>query len=142
ALGQLSLAQAAFMGIGAYTSAVLTVRFGVPFPLVLAAAMLMPAIAALIIGAPTLRLTGVYLAIATIGLGEVIRIIFVNTDYIGGALGFSGIPEKANGSIIYGLLAVILAGFLSAGRSRIGRAFEAIREDEDAARVAGIDVGA
>src|SRR5690349_15780012 len=63
ALGQLSLAQAAFMGIGAYTSAVLTVRFGMPFPLVLAAAMMTPAIAAAIIGVPTLRLTGVYLAI-------------------------------------------------------------------------------
>src|SRR5262249_45287831 len=97
ALGQLSLAQAAFIGIGAYTSAVLTVRFGVPFPLVLAAAMTTPAIAAAIIGVPTLRLTGIYLAIATIGLGEVIRILFVNTDYIGGALGFSGIPEKATG---------------------------------------------
>jgi branched-chain amino acid transport system permease protein len=142
ALGQLSLAQAAFMGIGAYTSAVLTVRFGVPFPLVLAASMMTPAIAAAIIGVPTLRLTGVYLAIATIGLGEVIRIIFVNIDYLGGALGISGIPEKANGPIIFGLLAVVLAGFLSAGRSRIGRAFEAIREDEDAARVMGIDVDA
>ncbi len=142
ALGQLSLAQAAFMGVGAYTSAVLTVRFGMPFPMVLVSAMVTPAIAALVIGVPTLRLTGSYLAIATIGLGEVIRIVFVNTDYIGGALGFSGIPEKADGWIIFGLLAVILAGFLSAGRSRIGRAFEAIREDEDAARVMGIDVGA
>jgi branched-chain amino acid transport system permease protein len=142
ALGQLSLAQAAFMGVGAYTSAVLTVRFGMPFPMVLVSAMVTPAIAALVIGVPTLRLTGIYLAIATIGLGEVIRIVFVNTDYIGGALGFSGIPEKADGWIIFGLLAVILAGFLSASRSRIGRAFEAIREDEDAARVMGIDVGA
>lgn len=142
AVGQLSLAQAAFMGIGAYTSAILTLRFGMPFPMVLAASMVTPSVAALIIGVPTLRLTGVYLAIATIGLGEVIRIVFVNIDYLGGALGISGIPEKATGLIIFGLLAVILAGFLSAQRSRIGRAFEAIREDEDAARVAGIDVDA
>jgi branched-chain amino acid transport system permease protein len=142
ALGQLSLGQAAFMGIGAYTSAVLTVRFGVPFPVVLVAAMAMPAIAALVIGVPTLRLTGVYLAIATIGFGEVMRILYLNTEYIGGALGFSGIPEKAQGWIIFGLLAVILLGFVSAMRSKIGRAFEAIREDEDAARVIGINVGA
>jgi branched-chain amino acid transport system permease protein len=142
ALGQLSLGQAAFMGIGAYTSAVLTVRFGVPFPLVLVAAMAMPAIAALVIGVPTLRLTGVYLAIATIGFGEVMRILYLNTEYIGGALGFSGIPEKAQGWTIFGLLAAILLGFLSAMRSKIGRAFEAIREDEDAARVIGINVGA
>ena len=96
--------------------------------------------AALIIGVPTLRLTGVYLAIATIGLGEVIRIIFVNIDYLGGALGISGIPERATGSIIFGLLAVILAGFLSAQRSRIGRAFVAIKDSEVAAESVGIDV--
>jgi len=142
ALGQLSLGQAAFMGIGAYASAVLTVKFGAPFPLVLTAAMIAPAIAAMIISVPTLRLTGVYLAIATIGFGEVMRILYINTDYIGGALGLSGIPEKAGGSIIFGLLALILAGFLSATRSKVGRAFEAIREDEDAARAIGINVGA
>ncbi|MFI5021205.1 MAG: branched-chain amino acid ABC transporter permease [Alphaproteobacteria bacterium] len=142
ALGQLSLGQAAFMGIGAYASAILTLKFGAPFPLVLTAAMVAPAIAAMIISVPTLRLTGVYLAMATIGFGEVMRILYVNTDYIGGALGLSGIPEKAGGTIIFGLLAVILAGFLSATRSKIGRAFEAIREDEDAARAIGINVGA
>jgi len=142
ALGQLSLAQAAFMGMGAYTSAVLTVKFGVPFPLVLISAMVTPALAALVIGVPTLRLSGVYLAIATIGFGEVMRIVFVNTEYTGGALGFSGIPEKASGWIIFGLLTMILVGFLSAGRSKIGRAFEAIREDQDAARVMGINVDA
>jgi branched-chain amino acid transport system ATP-binding protein/branched-chain amino acid transport system permease protein len=142
ALGQLSLGQAAFMGIGAYTSAVLTVKFGVPFPPVLCAAMAVPAIAAMIIGVPTLRLTGVYLAIATIGFGEVMRILYINTDYVGGALGFSGIPQKAQGSLIFGLLAVILAGLLSATRSKLGRAFEAIREDEDAARAIGIHVTA
>ena len=142
ALGQLSLGQAAFMGIGAYTSAILTVKFGAPFPLVLTAAMVMPALAAMIISVPTLRLTGIYLAMATIGFGEVMRILYINIDYIGGALGLSGIPQKAGGSIIFGLLAVILAGFLSATRSKIGRAFEAIREDEDAARAIGINVGA
>jgi branched-chain amino acid transport system permease protein len=142
ALGQLSLGQAAFMGIGAYTGAVLTLKFGAPFALALTAAMATPAIAALVIGVPTLRLTGVYLAIATISFGEVVRILYVNTDYLGGALGLSGIPEKANGWIIFGALAVILGGFVMASRSKIGRAFEAIREDEDAARIMGIDVTA
>jgi branched-chain amino acid transport system permease protein len=140
ALGQLSLGQAAFMGIGAYAGALVTVKLGAPFAVSLAAAVLLPAAAAAVIGVPTLRLTGVYLAIATVGLGEVLRIVYLNTDYVGGALGFSGIPEKANGWIIYGLLAVILAGFLLVQRSKIGRAIEAIREDEDAARVMGIDV--
>jgi branched-chain amino acid transport system permease protein len=99
-------------------------------------------VAAALIGVPTLRLTGVYLAMATIGFGEVMRILYINTDYIGGALGFSGIPQKAQGWIIYGLLAVILLGFISATRSKLGRAFEAIREDEDAARAIGIHVAA
>ncbi len=141
-LGQLSLGQAAFMGIGAYTGALLTLRLGLPFPLVLAAAAMVPALAALVIGGPTMKLSGVHLAIATIGLGEVLRVAYINTDAMGGALGLSGIPEKSTFAIIFGLLAVILAGFILASRSKIGRACEAIREDEAAARVMGIDVSA
>ena len=140
ALGQLSLGQAAFMGIGAYVGAVLTVKLGLPLAVSLAAGALAAALAAVLIGRPTLRLTGVYLAISTIGLGEVLRIVYLNTEQLGGALGFSGIPVKANGWIIFGLLVVILAGFLLTVRSRIGRSIEAIREDEAAARVMGIDV--
>src|SRR5580658_10065210 len=78
ALGQLSLGQAAFMGIGAYSSALLTTRLQLPFPLVLLAAACLPALAALLIGRPTARLSGVYLALATIGFGEVLRIFYVN----------------------------------------------------------------
>ncbi|HIJ37283.1 MAG TPA: branched-chain amino acid ABC transporter permease [Rhodospirillaceae bacterium] len=140
ALGQLSLGQAAFMGIGAYVGAVVTLKLGAPFILTLLAAAVVPALAAILIGRPTLRLTGVYLAIATIGLGEVLRIVYLNTAPLGGALGLSGIPNKANGWIIYGLLALFLGVSLSIVRSRIGRSMEAIREDEDAARVMGIDV--
>jgi ABC-type branched-subunit amino acid transport system permease subunit len=85
AIGQLSLAQAAFMGIGAYSSALLTVKLGTPFPLALLAAMAIPALAALVIFTPTLRLSGVYLALATIGFGEVLRIFLVNAEITGGA---------------------------------------------------------
>ena len=138
AIGQLSLGQAAFMGIGAYTGALLTVKFGLPFPVCLAAAAGVPALVALAVGGPTLRLTGVYLAIATLGLGEVIRILLVNWDYAGGALGLSGIPERAGIGWIYGSLAVALFGFWAIGRSRIGRAMEAMREDETAAGVMGV----
>ena len=142
ALGQLSLGQAAFMGIGAYVGAVVTVKLGLPFGVSLLLSMVAPAIVAAIVGIPTLRLSGTYLAIATIGLGEVLRVVYLNTDYLGGALGFSGIPGKADGWTIYGLLAVILIGCLLIMRSRIGRACEAIHEDEDAARVMGINVTA
>ena len=84
AIGQLSLGPAAFMGIGAYASALLSLHSGLPFPFVLAAAMLAPAAVALAIGVPTLRLSGVYLALATIGLGEILRIFLIQSDLTGG----------------------------------------------------------
>jgi branched-chain amino acid transport system permease protein len=140
AVGQLSLGQAAFMGVGAYTGALLTVKFGVPFGLAMLASALVPALLALVVGGPTLRLTGVYLAIATIGLGEITRIMFLNWDYAGGALGLSGIPERGGVVAIYGTLAVLLVGLTLVARSRVGRAMEAMREDEAAAGVMGVNL--
>jgi branched-chain amino acid transport system permease protein len=142
AMGQLSLGQAAFMGIGAYTSALLTIKLGVPFPLVLIAAMITPAIAALLIGAPTLKLSGVYLALATIGVGEMLRLFYVNADFTGGALGVSGIPRVGGVIWIYSCLLVALVLFVFVARSRVGRAMEAMREDELAAGALGIDLPA
>lgn len=140
AVGQLSLGQAAFMGIGAYTSALLTLKLNAPFPLVLAASMAVPATAAMIIGVPTLRLSGVYLAISTIGLGEVLRLFFVNAQTTGGALGLSGIPEKAGLLLIFGCLALAIVALIMVCRSRFGRAMEAMREDEIAAGVMGVNL--
>lgn len=140
AIGQLSLGQAAFMGMGAYFGAIVTTKLGLPFPLALAASVAVPALVAFAIGRPTLRLTGVYLAISTLGLGEISRLTFLNWDYAGGALGLSGIPERGGVYLLYGLLFVLLAAFILIGRSRIGRAMEAVREDETAAGVMGINV--
>ncbi|WP_407527641.1 branched-chain amino acid ABC transporter permease [Methylobacterium oryzisoli] len=140
AVGQLSLGQAAFMGVGAYTGALLTVKFGTPFAVSMAAAAAVPALIALVVGGPTLRLTGVYLAIATIGLGEITRIVFLNWDYAGGALGLSGIPERGGVLAIYGTLAVVLIALILVARSRVGRAMEAMREDEAAAGVMGVNL--
>ena len=142
AVGQLSIGQAAFMGLGAYVSAMLTVKLGVAFPLVLLAAMIVPALAALVVGTPTLRLSGVYLALATIGLGEVQRIVFINAEITGGALGLSGIPTKGGLISIYGSLALALVAFVFVARSKIGRAMEAMREDELAAGALGVDLPA
>ena len=142
AVGQLSLGQAAFMGLGAYSSALLTLKLDLPFALVLPASCVVPVIFALAIGVPTLRLSGVYLAIATIGLGEVLRAAYLNIDYVGGALGLSGIPERANFWMIYGLLGVAILVLWLVGRSGIGRAMEALREDENAAQVMGINISA
>ena len=140
AVGQLSLGQAAFMGLGAYSSALMTLQLKLPFALVLPAACVPPVLFALAIGTPTLRLSGVYLAIATIGLGEVLRAVYLNVDALGGALGISGIPERAGMVSIYGLLTLALAVLWLVGRSFIGRAMEAMREDDIAAAVMGVNV--
>ena len=140
AVGQLSLGQAAFMGLGAYSSAIMTLKFKLPFLLVLPASCIVPVVFALLIGGPTLRLSGVYLAIATIGLGEVLRAVYLNIDWLGGALGLSGIPERAGIVSIYGLLLLALLVLWIVGRSHVGRAMEAMRTDETAAEVMGINV--
>jgi branched-chain amino acid transport system permease protein len=140
AVGQLSLGQAAFMGIGAYVSALLTINLDWPFPAVLLAAMLVPALFALLIGGPTLKLSGVYLALATIAIVEILRIFLNASSYTGGALGLSGIPNKTTVPLIYGSLVVVLLGFVLVARSKLGRAMEAVREDEIAAGVMGINL--
>jgi branched-chain amino acid transport system permease protein len=140
AAGQLSLGQAAFMGLGAYSSALMTLTLGWPFWLVLPASCVAPVAFALAVGGPTLRLSGVYLAIATIGLGEVLRAVYLNVDALGGALGLSGIPEQAPPTLIYAVLAVALGALWLIGRSGAGRAMEAMREDATAAESMGINV--
>ncbi|GAB2900143.1 branched-chain amino acid ABC transporter permease [Paralcaligenes ginsengisoli] len=140
ACGLLSLANAAFMGIGAYTAALISMQTGLSFPVALAAAGALPAMVALIIGIPTLRLSGVYLAMATLGFGEVVRIILLNLDITGGPMGLNGIPLKTEFWHIVLLLAVMLYLLGRMRRSRIGRAFEAIKADEVAAQLMGINV--
>jgi branched-chain amino acid transport system permease protein len=140
AVGQLSLGQAAFMGLGAYSGALLTMKLGLPFVIVLPLSVVAPVLFALAIGVPTLRLSGVYLAIATIGLGEVLRAAYLNWDYVGGALGLNGIPERAETWMIFSLLGLATLGLFLIGRSRFGRAMEAMREDATAASAMGINV--
>ncbi len=140
AAGQLSLGQAAFMGLGAYSSALMTLNLAMPFWAVLPLSVVAPVLFALAIGLPTLRLSGVYLAIATIGLGEVLRALYLNLDVFGGALGLSGIPAQAESWVIYGLLAAAIVILWLLGRSPVGRAMEAMREDETAAAVLGVNL--
>lgn len=137
--GQLSLAQAAFMAIGAYASAILTFHTRVPFALNLAVATLLPALVAVPLGLPVLRLKGVFLAIATIGFGEVVRIFFVNLDFTNGALGLTAVPQRTSIWMIYAALGGALFVLWRIRGSRAGHALEAIREDEPAARTMGID---
>jgi len=139
----LVIANAAFMGLGAYSAALLTMNYDAPFPLALAAGMTVPAVMAFVIGKPTLRLSGVYLAMATLAFGEVVRIALLNAESItGGALGLNGIPQSTQGWHVALALALTLALLWRLRRSKVGRAFEAIKEDETAAGLMGIDVGA
>jgi branched-chain amino acid transport system permease protein len=137
--GQLSLANAGFMAIGAYTAALLTLHArAVPFIAVLAAAALVPAVVAVPLGLPVLRLRGVFLAIATVGFGEVVRLFFVNWDYTNGAMGLVAIPQRTQLWTIALALALSLYVLGRLRGSRTGYALEAIREDETAARTMGI----
>lgn len=141
--GLLAMANAAFMGIGAYTAALLTMNAGAPFPVALAGGIAAPTLVALIVGGPTLRLSGVYLAMATLGFGEVVRVLLLNADSItGGALGLNGIPQLTQWWHVVLAVAAVLLILWRLRRSRIGRAFEAIKEDAVAASLMGIAVNA
>ncbi len=106
--GQLALSNAGFMAIGAYAATLLTMDGGLPFPLALAGGALLPALGAVPLGLPVLRLRGVFLAIATIGFGEVVRLGLVNWDHVNGAQGIVAIPQKTAVWTIYLALAAVL----------------------------------
>ncbi|MEK7948144.1 branched-chain amino acid ABC transporter permease [Pigmentiphaga sp. YJ18] len=139
--GMLAMANAAFMGIGAYTASILTMNFEMSFPVALLGGMAAPMLVAFVIGKPTLRLSGVYLAMATLGFGEVVRVVILNTEsWTGGALGLNGIPQLTQWWHIALAVVLALAVLFRLLRSKVGRAFEAIKEDETAAGLMGIDV--
>jgi branched-chain amino acid transport system permease protein len=158
--GLLDLGYVAFFAIGGYAMAVLGTKFGWNFWEILIVGVLLTSISGLILGAPTLRLRGDYLAIVTLGFGEIVRISAQNTDYIGGPRGIAGIPHPPNMSefeifgvtpFTYGVLDprpyyyllvfLIVLTIIFVKRlenSRVGRAWAAIREDEDAAELMGV----
>lgn len=165
--GLLSVGNAGFMSIGAYTAALIAVHWQWPMVFGLAAAACMGALAGLLLGIPTLRLRGVYLAIATLGFGEVVRVTLHNLQFTGGALGVRNIPsfvrvfrQMLEQNAIYNVWgltstqwaqlitlfitiavgAIIVFAILRQENSRIGRAIRALGADEVAADVAGISI--
>jgi branched-chain amino acid transport system permease protein len=165
--GQLSLGNAGFMSVGAYTSALLTLKMGLPVYLAIPVGGGAACLMAAVIGIPATRLQGIYLAIATLGFGEVVRVIILNMKITNGALGLSGIPslgvligkqfsamgysqgfagfslqQISNLSVIVILAAILFFMVFFAVRlrnSRIGRAFASIKADEHAAEVSGVN---
>jgi branched-chain amino acid transport system permease protein len=143
--GQFSLGHAGFLAIGAYVSAAFTLYVwsgGGPALALLAALVAgggAAALAGLVVGIPTLRLRGDYLAIATLGFGEIIRVVILNTDAVGGARGLGGIPVYATFASVYAGAVLCVVSIWRMVYSQRGTAFLAIREDEVAAAAMGID---
>jgi branched-chain amino acid transport system permease protein len=156
--GQFSLGHAGFMAVGAYMAAFLTFYYFGPYVeklaegspyrflsqhgLLLVAVLvggLAAAVAGYVVGLPSLRLRGDYLAIVTLGFGEIIRVLILNVEKIGAARGFSGIPPWANFFWVYFFCGVTILISIRLINSSVGRAFLAIREDDIAAEAMGVD---
>lgn len=148
--GLLDLGYAAFFAIGAYTTGILMTQLKVSFLITFLLAGIFAGLAGVIIGAPTLRLRSDYLAIVTLGFGEIIRISAKNLSITGSASGIFGIPRPQifgytfsnNTDFYYAMLILAIVTLFAVnrlGQSRIGRAWQYIREDEDAAEAMGID---
>ncbi|WP_306535387.1 branched-chain amino acid ABC transporter permease [Geobacter sp.] len=141
--GQLSLGHAAFMSIGAFTSALITIKLGLPFGLNLLLSGIVAAAIGAAIGYPILRLTGDYLAICTLGFAEIVKVVFLNLEITNKALGLSVPPLKSAIPMpfyVWGvaILSIVLVCFMK--ESRFGRALKAIRDDEIAAEAMGINI--
>ena len=141
--GQLSLGHAAFMSVGAFTGALLTIKTGIPFSLNILLSGLITAAVAAAIGWPILRLTGDYLAICTLGFAEIVKVAFLNLEITNKALGLTVPTAKTTLPmplvvLIVDVLVIIASAFIV--NSRFGRALKAIRDDEIAAESMGINI--
>jgi branched-chain amino acid transport system permease protein len=136
--GQFSIGHAGFLAVGAYASAVITMKMQLPFSLALIVGGLAAAVAGLIIGIPSLRLKGDYLAIATLGFGEIVRITLLNIDYVGGASGMQ-VSHLTTWPWVFGCLLIAILAIVNFTNSTHGRACISIRENEIAADAMGIN---
>jgi branched-chain amino acid transport system permease protein len=149
--GQFNIGQAGFYCVGAYTAGILSTRYGISFWALLPLSGVMASLFSCMLGVPTLRLKGIFLAMTTLGFSEIIRLTVLNWESLTrGPMGIPGIPFpvffgtplKTNTEFYYVILAILLLMLFLTYRilnSRIGRAWIAIREDEAAARAMGIE---
>jgi branched-chain amino acid transport system permease protein len=150
--GQVSMGQAGFFAIGTYVAALLAINFGLPFWAASIAALLVTAVCGALIAVPAMRLSGPYLVLATVGFGEIVRLVLLNwTPVTKGAAGLTGIPLptifgwrcSSEPQFYYLILSIVLLGTYVAYRlahSKVGRTFAAIREDELAAETMGVRI--
>lgn len=148
--GQVSLGQAGFYGIGAYISSVASLHFGVPPALGALGAMLIAALAAIVLAVPALRLKGHYLAVATLGFGEIIHVI-LNEFGPGGPSGFGGIPRLSIAGytfestigyfyLVWGIVAAVMVFSVNLLGSGTGRALRAMHDSELACIAMGVNI--
>lgn len=138
ATGQLSLGNAGFMGIGAYVASYLTVKLGLPLGVALLAAGGAAGVIGVIVGFPALRLKGIYLAMATLGFGEMVRSFLLNFDAMGGSGGFHGMQHVSVGYIWTWAGGILLLVVLLE-RSRVWLEMRAVHDDETVAGLVGIN---
>lgn len=139
--GQISLGQAGFMSIGAYGSAVCTVKWGIPYVPAILIGGIFAGIVGILLGLPALRIKGIYLLLLTLGFGEIVRVVAINLEYTGAAEGFPGIPyQKYTLLYAYGMVFILIIFFSRLRRSRMGRAFQAVGSDENAAEIIGVNI--
>ncbi|KOP80020.1 branched-chain amino acid ABC transporter permease [Cytobacillus solani] len=136
--GQFSIGHAGFLAVGAYISAIFTMKLQLPFPIAILVGGIIAALAGLIVGIPSLRLKGDYLAIATLGFAEIIRIVFLNIDYVGGAAGMQ-VSHLTNWTYTFICLFITIVVIMNFTNSRHGRACISVRENEIAADAMGIN---
>src|SRR5271165_338042 len=139
--GQLALAQAALAGIAAYASAIASLQWHWPLAACIVLAVLCATVVAGLLAYPVRKLRGIFLAIATIGFGEIVRVFANNLTITGGAEGLSGIPNDVGTPLIYAALAAVALGLAALARTKFSLAVALTREDEHAARGVGVDVG-
>jgi branched-chain amino acid transport system permease protein len=141
ATGQLSLGNAGFMAVGAYTASLLTVREHWPLPAALVAGAVLAGVFGLAVGFPALRLHGIYLALATLGFAEMVRAALLNLEITGGPMGLRGMSGTTLG-LVWGCVLGAGLGLFTLAHSRLGLWLDAVHDDELAARLIGIDVTA
>ncbi|MCK1991656.1 branched-chain amino acid ABC transporter permease [Peribacillus muralis] len=136
--GQFSIGHAGFLAVGAYASAVMTMKLEFPFIVAVLAGGIFAAVAGMVIGIPSLRLKGDYLAIATLGFGEIVRIILLNIEYVGGASGMQ-VSHLTTWPWVFACVMITVIVIRNFTNSTHGRACISVREDETAADAMGIN---
>jgi branched-chain amino acid transport system permease protein len=136
--GQFSIGHAGFLAVGAYASAVMTMKLELPFIMAVLTGGVIAAVAGMVIGIPSLRLKGDYLAIATLGFGEIVRIVLLNIEYVGGASGMQ-VSHLTTWPWVFACVMITVLVIRNFTNSTHGRACISVREDETAADAMGIN---